>query len=359
MTANEPYVSRASMATRYALMNFAEAGAAFTMLFCKIDRYVSNDRLILLVILFNAVALGGRALVSLFADRVSNRHVGVLLGVMLFCLGFFWPVDLGIDFKVTVAAVGSAVFHAFSSSSVMAKSAFKASGIGALAAGAALGSAFANYKHFFGYLCIIVFILAACPTDKSEAIPDACENRKAKAPKTVFAPLFVLLLLAALGAISHQMASLALPWDINRKTVLLLALALAAGRFLGGYITDLFGTMPTLAVSLAGGSLILAMKGDKTLFVLAGVALLSMAVAPLLTLLFRLMPCHPGFSVSLATGVGYIGYILAKFTPAKEAHLILICGGALLIGVAIEFLLLFLGKRAEKAQQKKEGIDRV
>jgi hypothetical protein len=347
------------MATRYALMNFAEAGAAFTMLFCKIERYVSADRLVLLVILFNAVAIGGRALVSLFADRVGNRHMGVLLGVMLFSLGFFWPVDFGIDFKVGVAAVGSAIFHAFSTSSVMAKSGFKASGIGALAAGAALGAAVSNYKHFLGYIFLVIFILAACASDKSEAIPDACEDRKTKAPKTAFAPILVLLLLGALGAVSHQMASLALPWDVNRKTILLLALALTAGRFLGGLISDLIGALPTLAVSLAGGSLLLMLKGDKTLFVLAGVALLSVAVAPLLTLLFRLMPCHPGFSVSLATGVGYMGYVLAKLVPAKSSYLILIGGGTLLVAAAADILLTVLGKRAEKAEPKKEVADRV
>jgi len=238
----ENQLTSASIVTRYAIMNVTEACACAAMLFGKVSRHVSDHRLILLVILFNTVAVGMRGLVSLLADRaVRSRHSGVRLGVLLFTLGFLWPVELGITLKVVLAAVGSAVYHAFSTSTVQAKSAFRASGMGFLSAGAALGTALGRYATFYGYLSIILFMILACPTDKCCDLPEAKENRLKRAPKTPFSPLFVPLLAIAAGALSYAVSSLDLPWDVNRRTMLLIALAITLGRGLGGVVTDLLG----------------------------------------------------------------------------------------------------------------------
>ena len=345
-------VSGASTVTRYTIMNITEACACAAMLFGKVSRHVSDHRLILLVILFNVVAIGARGIVSLAADRATHaRHSGVRLGVLLFALGFLWPVEFGITLKVILTAVGSAVYHAFAASSIQAKSAFRSSGMGFLAAGAVLGTAIGRYASFYGYLCIIFFMILACPTDKCANLPEAKEDRLVKAPKTVFSPLFVLLLLVSVGALSYAISSFDFAWDVNRKTMLLIALAMAFGRGLGGLVTDLLGHTVTVAASLGGGTALLLFCADSKLLSLGGIALISMAAAPLLSLLFRCMPCHPGFSVSLATGMAYLGYVALKYYPIREGLLPLISGIALLIAVGTDLFLYFMGRRAQACKE--------
>ena len=362
MKANEICASASTLATRYAVMCFAEAGAAAALLFGKVARYVSDDRLILLTILFNAIAIGGRGLFALVADGVRHRHTGVLLGTMIFSLGFFWPIDFGIDLKVILAAVGSAAFHAFASASVLAKSSFRSSGIGYLAAGAALGTAFGQYASFFGYLCIMLFMVLAAPSDKSVILPEAEENREKKAPANDPAPLFVLFLLIGIAALTWMFASLRLPdtFEINRKTLVLLAVILAAGRWIGGIASDLFGSLPVLVLSLGGGTALALRFADGKLWAFGCLMLLSLAAAPLLNLVFRFMPCHPGFSTALATGCAYIGYTVAKLYPASKlsvsfleglatgGSLLLVGGVLLLVITCAELFLIFRGRRAVK-----------
>ncbi len=348
MKAYENRVSHSAMVTRYTIMNVAEACACTAMLLGKIRRHVSDHRLILLIILFNVVAIGVRPLLALYADYTQNKHTGVRLGVMIFALGFLWPVDFGITAKVAITAVGSAIYHAFSSSSIPAKSNFTASGIGFLAAGAVLGTAIGRYAAFYGYLCIFLLMILACPTDKSMDLPEAKENRIPKAPKTALAPLFALGLLLATAAFSYLMTSLDFAWDVNKKTLFLLALAMAFGRGMGGIVSDRLGNLFTLAASLGGGAALLLFCADHKLLALAGVALVSMSIAPTLALLFRLMPAYPGFSLSLAVGAAYLGYVATKYTPLKEGLLPIICGTVLLITATTDIVLFLLGKRARK-----------
>lgn len=352
MKAYENPVSGTSTVTRYALMNVAEACACAAMLFGKIDRHVSDHRLIVLVILFNIVAIGARGILALMADgAVRTRHSGVRLGVMLFALGFLWPAELGITLKVILTALGSAVYHAFAASSIQAKSDFRATGIGFFSAGAVLGTAIGRYAAFYGYLAIIFLMFLACPTDKTASLPEAKDQRPPKSPTMALSPLFVLPLLTAIGALSYAVSSLDFAWDINRKTMLLMGLAMALGRGMGGLATDLLGHAVTMAASLGGGAVLLLFYADSKLLSLGGIVLISMAAAPLLSLLFRCMPSHPGFSVSLAAGMAYLGYLLLKFYPMRDGLFALICGVVLLIAVGTDLFFRLAQRRLEEKQE--------
>jgi CDP-diglyceride synthetase len=63
------------------------------------------------------------------------------------------------------------------------------------------------------------------------------------------------------------------------------------------------------------------------------------------------MPCHPGFSVSLAAGMAYLGYVAPKYAPIREGLLPLIGGVVLLIAVATDLFLYFIGRRAQAPKE--------
>ncbi|MBQ4064965.1 MAG: hypothetical protein IJD10_02580 [Clostridia bacterium] len=320
MKINPPRAPIASDTIRYALMHLTEACACVTLLLGKVALHAGHDRLILLTIFFNALAIGGRVTVSLLADRVTNRRTGVLLGVMLFFLGFFWPPQLGVTVAVSLAAMGSAVFHAFSASSVMAASAFGASGMGLLMGCAALGTALGVHTKFFGYPAILLFVILACPSDENSDTVSLTEHRLPWAPKTEAAPLFAVLLFSAVTLASYLLSSLNLSAGADPKTLLLLALAVTVGRAVGGFISDRFGSIPLLTLSLGGGGLILAFFAHSgRLFVLAGLLLFSLSASPMLSLLHRFLPASPAFAASLFAGAAYLGYTAVKLDPMKKS----------------------------------------
>ena len=357
MKTYQPAPSAAAMATRYALMNLTASCATCAMLIGKLRLHVSSDRLIVLTILFNVIAVAGQNLVSLFADRVTDKHTGVRLATMLIVLGVLFPVEFGINFKVVTAAIGTAVLHAFTTSSLLDRSGFRSEHMGLYAAGGVIGIAFAEYAAFLGYLALGFFMMFACPSDKGEGLPSAAENRQAKAPSTPFAPLLILALFIAMMGGSYLVGSLSFSWDSGfYKYMLLIAFATAAGRFLGGWLSDRIGTATVLIGGLVGGTLLLLYAADHQWLALAGLALLSSSAAPVVLLLFRLMPRHPGFAASLAATSAYLGYTMIKLYPMQPKHFTVFPLVLLAVTLSVSFVLWLLARRKATAKEVSDNV---
>ena len=347
MKAYQPVPSRSAMAIRYAFMNLTASCAACAMLTGKLRLHVSPDRLLFLTLLFNLIAVCGRLLTSLFADRVQDKHTGVRMAVMVFSLGILWPVEFGITLKVILAAVGTCLLHAFTVSSLLARSDYRAESIGLYAAGGAIGIAFARYAGLLGYLAVGFLMIFACPSDKSERLPDAAEKRLPKAPPTPLAPLFVLALLTVIAGGSYLFGSLSFSWDSGFHTHMMhIAFAIAIGRFLGGWLADRIGTATTVVGGLVGGTMLLLYAADNKLLALAGLILLSFAAAPTVMLVFRLMPSHPGFIGALASAAAYLGMQTVKLYPMKAAHFALFPLVTAVVTVGVSLSLFFLSRRS-------------
>ena len=90
MKAFRTQLSNSSMVTRYAFMSLMADATCTAMLFGSISLHASEDKLAILIILFNIIAIGGRVLFSSVADNVKNKHTGVRLAVMLIILTVFF-----------------------------------------------------------------------------------------------------------------------------------------------------------------------------------------------------------------------------------------------------------------------------
>lgn len=350
MKAYQPQRSPASVAMRYALMNLCLTSAAASMLWGKLPFHVTYDKQYFLIILYNTIAVMGQGILALFADSVRNKHDGVRIAVFTFILGLVYPVKFGITAKVIITALGAALFYAFASSSILARSSFRSLPIGGFLAGGAFGLAVATYAPLFGYFGAGLLMMFATPADKDEfLLPQAADHREKVAPKTKLSFLFVPLFVIAAGMSSYLMAAIELPWNTWFRTAVMLYAAIAVGRLLGGIVTDLLGHMTTLAIALGGGSLLLLYCSDVKNLALIGAALLSMAMAPTLSLAFRYLPKHPGFLFALFSGAAYFGQVTAKVHPFRPSLLPLFGGIILALGVAAELVLYVKVRKEEKA----------
>ena len=340
--------SASTMVTRYAFSNMMADAACFAIMLGTVPLHVSADKFAVLLILYNILSIAPRALISLYADAVKNRHTGVLLGVMLIFLGFMWPFEFAVTPKVVLLGIGNAVYRSFSGSSVLAHSGFRASDVGSYIAGGVIGAAFARYVQFYCLLALPLLVFAAGPSDKAENLPEAHESRLPKSPKTALAPLFAVLLLLCCSVGSYLNYGISYPWNKGRKVMVMVAFAAALGMLVGGYLFDrLSGYM--LAASLVGGTALLIFCPASRNICLLGIMLVNMAIPAVLALLFRFMPRHPGFSVSLAACFGYLGYAATHLFPAplEDPKTALAVGGAfiLLSSLASLIYIELLGKK--------------
>ena len=326
--------------------------ACASMLLGSISLHASPAKLTFLIILYNIVAIGGQALFSASADRVKNKHTGVRMSVLILIMGFVFPSKISITAKAVLMAVGNAGFHAYAVSSLLSRSRFKAAGIGFFTAGSMIGLGLAKYAQFFGYFAAAFLMIAATPSDKSEGMPEAVGNRSAAAPKTVLAPLFVILLAVCAYAGAFSFMSLDFSWCRGRKTLLLFALAVAAGRFLGGFLFDRINIALPL-VSLCGGTALLILKPDSKLFTLGAVVLLSMTVPVIVSMMFRFMPACPGLCWSIASASAYLGYSSIKLFPdiaAKNSALLPIVSGVSVLVISASAAALYFRTKKETAK---------
>lgn len=337
---------------RYAFMSAMADCACASMLLGSISLHASPAKLTFLIILYNIVAIGGQALFSASADRVKNKHTGVRMSVLILIMGFVFPSKISITAKAVLMAVGNAGFHAYAVSSLLSRSRFKAAGIGFFTAGSMIGLGLARYAQFFGYFAAAFLMIAATPSDKSEGMPEAVGNRSAAAPKTVLAPLFVILLAVCAYAGTFSFMSLDFSWCRGRKALLLFALAVAAGRFLGGFLFDRINIALPL-VSLCGGTALLILKPDSKPFTLGAVVLLSMTVPVIVSMMFRFMPACPGLCWSVASASAYLGYSSIKLFPdivAKNSALLPIVSGVTVLVISASAATLYFRTKKETAK---------
>lgn len=334
--------TNSSMAIRYAVMSLAVSTVSSSVIFGHLSYYSSYDRIAVLAILFNVIAVMSRAIVSVFADKVQNKHTGVRLGVLLTIMGLYYPVDFGINAKVILLAIGSCIFHSFASSSLLSRSKGKGRDIGFFLAGSALGTALSTFSHFFGYVMAALLVIFAIPDDDYQDIASnepEIENDSIKLGQRF---IFVPLLMLAYTCIYFILSSLHFSWNVWFKTECLIFAALAVGRALGGVISDLIGKTMTVTAGVGGGALLLLFCSDNKILSLIGLALVSAALSPTVTLCHRYLPKNPGFVFALLSAAAYFGQSLTMFIKLKGATLLLV--GAFVIALFFSSEVRFLIK---------------
>ncbi len=335
MKAYKPKISNSSISLRYALMSLCLSSVCHSVIFDHLSDKVSYDRTSMLIILFNIVSVGMMSIISVFADKVENKHTGVRLSVLLTILGYFLPPDFGIDLKVVLLGLGSATFYAFSSSSLLARSNGKSRTIGLLLGGTGVGIACASFAGFAGHFFAPLLMILAIPSDKyrkGTESEDKTAINEQKTPQNVpFSPIALVFLFFAYLLLSYEFSSLHFTWNVWFKTQFELLFAIGLGRAVGGFVSDLVGRVITVAASSCAGTLLIYFCADDKRLSLLGLFLLSMSLAPTLTAVSRLIPKNPALAFALMSAAAYLGQTLSLFIGFKSILMLLIC--AVLIAV--------------------------
>lgn len=354
MKAYKPKITNSSLTLRYALMSLCAEAVCYSVITSHLYHHVSFDRASVLLILFNIIAIGGRGILSVFADSVNNKHTGVRFSVFFMIAGYFLPVKFGIDLKVILLAIGNAAFHSFASSSILSRSKGKSGPVGLFLAGDAMGLALATFAGFFGHFCAPLLMIFAIPDDRySEAENNTGDVSSEKAPLRLSFTM-IPLLMAAYALLFFVFSSVNFSWNTWFKTEFQIYAFIALGRALSGYISDKLGRLMTVSASTVLGTLLIFFCSDIKNAALIGLLLLSMPLPLIITSALRYLPKHPAFVFSLMSAAAYFGQVLWLLTDFKYISMLFICAFVLAITAASEASFVFKADNVGKGEKNED-----
>ncbi len=335
MKAYKPKNTNSSLLIRYAIMSLSVQAICYSVITDHLYNHISFDRASVLLILFNVLAIGCRPLISFFSDKIGSKHTGVRLSVFLVIAGYFWPVRFGINTKVVLLALGSAVFHSFAASSILSRSSGKSRDIGLFLAGDAMGLALSSFSGFFGHFFAPMLMIFAIPDDKYET-SDTVPQEDGKRIPTYLSFIALPLMIAVYAFVSYAFSAIDFTWNTWFKTEFAIFAAMAVGRAAGGFVSDLIGRIMTVTASVCGGILLLYFCSDNKNIALIGLALLSASLPPIVTSAQRYLFKHPGFVFALLSAGSYIGQTLCLLIGFKTASMLFICSATVLTVASAE-----------------------
>ena len=185
---------------------------------------------------------------------------------------------------------------------------------------------------------ILTILMMAC------AIPDdiAHNSEPMNDHGTTHVPLAVVIISAVLLLVSYSLiyygfSSIEFSWAGFFKTDFLILAAIAAGRCVGGIVSDKLGRLFNVCAGAIGGSFIIVFCADNKKLSLIGLLLLSMPLCSIITALTKRSPGNSGFIFALFCSVAYLGQELTFYLPMKRPIILtLIAVGAVLAVAASE-----------------------
>jgi FSR family fosmidomycin resistance protein-like MFS transporter len=297
-----------------------------------------GTQIMLLVLIYNALAFGSQPLVGYFADGLRSPRIFASGGMALLAASLIVRLLGFSEVAVFLAGVGSAAFHVGAGALTLrscdgrsdAAGLFAAPGVIGLAIGGALAvSGHYLYLPFFVSLLAFVFLIQAWPLPRRQAsIAKPAKEPIFESHDWIMIGLLTAVALRSLLWTSFQLASAG-------QITALIALGVAAGigKLIGGFAAERLGYRRWTLISLLIAAPLLAFAGKKLALLLPGVALLQSSIPCSLAAMARLLPARPatatGLVFGLAVALGGLPSLLAippAVTPAVALVIILIAG---------------------------------
>lgn len=294
-----------------------------------------------LLIAYNFCAFAVQMPLGLLADQWRRDAWVAAAGAALVALAYGfaeWPWAAAI-----LAGLGNAAFHVGGGLETLSVSGEKAGPLGLFvspgAVGLYLGTVLGKQGGLPLWLPPLLLIPAALVLLRSGQPRRSAEPLPSVGPAAV--P--VLLLLAVVVLRSYVGMSLTLPWKGTGQWGLVLVLALAGGKAVGGYLADRFGFIRTAGFSLVLSAVLLLISGIPAFDTLA-ILLFNMTMPLTLWAAARLLPGGRGFAFGILTFGLFLGFLPVAFEGAGLSGM----AAAVWALVSLALLLPGLGKAVGK-----------
>ena len=266
----------------------------------------------LIFVLYNGFAFLLQPVAGLIIDKYHNEKMMLILSCIFIILGILFS---NLILSCICLGIANQIFHVAGGKICTNFLTNKATHLGLFvslgAIGLMLGSNFYKYKILLFlplvlYLTLTVLICLLYKKDnKSYSVE--INNNKIMLPKKIFAVMFlvtVVLIRSFVGKIIHY------DFELNITYIVLLGISSAIGKFIGGILKDLFGSMKVIFVSLFLCGLILVFFDNIFILMLIGTILINISMPITLFELNKINPNHEGFNFGLLAAALFPGVAL-------------------------------------------------
>jgi len=346
VTSQAPTASRSAILASYATTHLLVDAVCVTLVFSAVNAPLFGPAgTWALVVTYNVLAFGTQVFFGILVDRWrmprGSAAVGALIAASAVPLAEFSPA-----LAIGLAGLGNALFHVgagavsleLTPGRATAPGIFVAPGHLGLVLGAAAGQSAPSLRWPLALL-----LVGACAVSAWPQTPSTEYRRPITAPRTRRLELVLVLLLGAIVIRSLIGLTAPFPWKTDVVLLATLAVAVTAGKALGGILADRWGWLPVALTALLASLPLLAFGSQTPSLAIAGMFLFQMPTAVALAAIARLFPGKPAFSFGLSCLALMIGVIPA-FTELKPVigsqwpMFVLILAAATALGIGLRWL---------------------
>ena len=294
----------------------ADAAAGF--LLGNLSIIGSLEKASLLIILYNFIGFGYQPLVGMLTDRIKKPRLAIIFGLLFLAAALLAVTAFALPptLAVIIAGIGSAAFHVGGGAmalnatphSTVAPGLFAAPGVIGLAIGGALGITGYGGVLLTTQILVLMLIVTSSWVALTKFTP--FPYPKQSLPSGIFAgeedDTIMLVLLSAIALTSTVWTSFQFFFQKHLDFTLLMAVAAAMGKVVGGILAQQWGWRLWTVSSLSLATLLFAFGGQNLLTLLPSLALLQSSIPITLAATARLMPQQPATASGFALGLGII-----------------------------------------------------
>ena len=265
----------------------------------------------LIFILYNGVAFLMQPLAGILIDKFHKEKLMLIVSIIFIILGAILNhlilscVFLGLANQLFHVA-GGKICTNFSTNKAWHLGLFVSLG----AIGLMLGSNFSNDTFLFIIPIILysLLIIIVCLLYKEENNKEIKPiTNEIKISKKIFAVIFLIVVVfirSFVGKIIHY------GFEMNITFIVLLGIASAFGKFIGGILKDLFGSLKVIFLSLVLCGIILLFLDNISALMLIGTILINISMPITLFELNKINPNHEGLNFGLLAASLFPGVAL-------------------------------------------------
>ena len=327
------------------LMHFATDGLCAYLIFAKL--YPDNPAVAFIIFIgYNVLAFVTQSPVGIFIDKYNKPKIFLGVSIIMVLLGYalssFWV------FAVLMIGMGNSFFHVAGGKYITDKSGNDISHLGIFvstgAVGLVLGQRYLSFVAlpylFFAILFLCTPLVIFSEDSNTILYPEEYENKDS-------ATHVMLMVMAVVLARSFVGKAVSADFTLSAHIFLIIALATALGKAVGGVCAKLFGVRLTTYVSMAVAAICLTLgTGNPYTFIL-GIFAFNFTMPITLYYANILQKGKEGFAFGTLAAALAPGYFLAmSFTYTTFTRIL--CAILCIFSMAV---IIFISRRIQSADQ--------
>ncbi|HOT76494.1 MAG TPA: hypothetical protein PK467_11945 [Candidatus Wallbacteria bacterium] len=292
------------------------------------------------ILTYNIIAFGTQPISGMLSDSSRSPVIFAAAGCFITALAAFLAGSFPL-ITACGAGIGNSLFHVGAGAVCISlrpdeaapAGIFVAPGAFGLTAGSLMGKTGA-YNPAALALILVAFALSFSLLKRPE-IAFAAPSSPA-AFEGFETALFLFLLTVVMRAFTGFFVNF--PWKSDPNLLLLLTLAIVAGKAFGGIAADRFGWREITIGGLLASSALITFAGGSAPCAIAGILLFNMTMPVTLVAVSKLLPGRPAFSLGLTCLALILGALPAFYTgPAKTPVAVITAFAGVLLSAAVMY----------------------